>query len=290
MASGVTSAALATALAADSDVEWAEVDHRRYALVAPVNYLLDPDNVSSAVAPAGPVSGQWYRRAPGIDSQGYDVVSSINIEPAWAITHGSASIVIGDVDTGITPHPDLDSKMLTGYDFISDVATANDGNGRDDNDPSDPGDYVTAAENSNKTGAFFGCNEATAPAAGPWGPRAAGMARKPPASSVRSPTTASAWPASADLRVLPVRVLGKCGGYPSDIMAGMSGPPALLCPERRANPNPAKVINMSLGGDGACSQAYTTPLTNSPHGVVVVVVCRQRRRPRHRHASQLQGA
>ena len=56
--------------------------------------------------------------------------------------------------------------------------------------------------------------------------------------------------------VLPVRVLGKCGGYDSDIIAGMLWATGLPVPGVPANPYPARVINMSLGGDGACSAAY----------------------------------
>ena len=58
------------------------------------------------------------------------------------------------------------------------------------------------------------------------------------------------------VRVLPVRVLGKCGGYDSDIIAGMLWATGLPVPGVPANPYPARVINMSLGGDGACSAAY----------------------------------
>ena len=153
-ARGMSSAALAASIGADSDVEWAEVDQRRFIQAAPVNDPLYPDGLTAAT----PASGQWYLHAPGIDASGHDVLSSINIEPAWAITHGSTAIVIGDVDTGITQHPDLDSKMLPGYDFVSDIPTANDNSARD-GDPSDPGDWVTATENSTKNGAFFGCND-----------------------------------------------------------------------------------------------------------------------------------
>ena len=58
------------------------------------------------------------------------------------------------------------------------------------------------------------------------------------------------------VRVLPVRVLGKCGGYDSDIIAGLRWAAGLAVPDVPANPYPARVINLSLGGDGACSVAY----------------------------------
>src|SRR5205823_263491 len=60
-----------------------------------------------------------------------------------------------------------------------------------------------------------------------------------------------------NVRVLPVRVLGKCGGFDSDIIAGMRWAAGLAVPDAPPNPTPARVINMSLGGPGACHSAYT---------------------------------
>ena len=185
-AKGMTSSALARSIAADSEVEWVQVDHRRFVQAAPpVNDPLYPDGQAITFAQEGPESGQWYLRAPGLDASGHNVVSSINIEPAWAITHGSSAIVIADVDTGITAHPDLSAKLFPaifqgttsstpyGYDFVGygetdpsssadAVAIANDGDLADP-DPSDPGDYVTGAENADKTGTFYECNDSDYP-------------------------------------------------------------------------------------------------------------------------------
>jgi serine protease len=58
------------------------------------------------------------------------------------------------------------------------------------------------------------------------------------------------------VKVLPVRVLGKCGGYESDITAGMRWAAGIAVAGLPANANPARVINMSLGGEGSCSQVY----------------------------------
>src|SRR5213076_1404299 len=59
---GMNSSALAAAVATDGDVEWVEVDRRRFIQSAPVNDPLYPDNLSTATAPNGPVAGQWYLR------------------------------------------------------------------------------------------------------------------------------------------------------------------------------------------------------------------------------------
>jgi serine protease len=57
-------------------------------------------------------------------------------------------------------------------------------------------------------------------------------------------------------RVLPVRVLGRCGGYDSDIIAGLRWAAGLSVPGAPRNPYPARVVNLSLGGEGVCSAAY----------------------------------
>jgi len=264
-ASGMTSTALAVTLGADSDVEWAEVDHRRFIQAAPVNDSLYPDGRVATT----PASGQWYLRAPGVDASGRDVISGINVEPAWAITHGSTAVVIGDVDTGITQHPDLDSKMLTGYDFIHDVPTANDGDGRDA-DPSDPGDWITATENSTKNGPYFGCNDddkgAAVGANSSWhGTQTAGILGAATNNATGMAGT------GYDTQVVPARALGKCGGFDSDIIAAAEWVGGISVSGVPANAHPARVINMSLGGTGACTQAYIDALTALRNKAVVVV-------------------
>ena len=62
--------------------------------------------------------------------------------------------------------------------------------------------------------------------------------------------------AARGVRILPVRVLGKCGGFDSDIIAGMRWAAGLSVPGVPTNPYPARVLNLSLGGDGPCSAAY----------------------------------
>ena len=280
MASGMTSAALAKTLATDSDVEWAEVDHRRF-VQSVVNDPLYPDNLTAAT----PASGQWYLRAPGMDASGRDVQSSINIEPAWAITKGSTAIVIGDVDTGITKHPDLDSKMLPGYDFIGwgsnngpaalrqttsdSLATANDGDLADSN-PSDPGDWVSATENSTKGGPLFGCNDnkvgGSIASTSTWhGTQTAGVLGAATNNGVGMAGVAYAVP------LVPARALGKCGGWDSDIIAAAEWAGGIAVSSVPVNAHPARVINMSLGGDDTCTQAYVDALTALRNKGVVVV-------------------
>ena len=243
-ASGVTSAELAERLALESDVAYAVPDERRRIVGAPNDPLY-----AAGVTGSSPEAGQWYLRAPS-----GEVASSSNVEGAWAVTTGSPDIVVAVVDTGVRyEHPDLLSvaaggHLLPGYDMVSDPASANDGDGRDA-DASDPGDWLTRAELSRPGSSLFRC--ATSPSSSSWhGTQLSGLVA---ALTDNGIGMAGAAPGA---RVLPVRVLGKCGGYDSDIVAGMRWAAGLGVPGAPANPHPARVINLSLGGDGACSAAY----------------------------------
>ena len=240
-ASGISSAALAARLAAEADVEYAVVDQRRTHFAVPNDPLYTQGPPVSG-STGGPAAGQWYLRAPTSE-----VAASINATGAWDITIGSSNIVVAVLDTGVRPeHPDLADRLLAGYDMVGDVPTANDGNGREA-DASDPGDWVTASESHNSSGPFYQCSvedsswhgTMTASLIGAATNNGIGMAG-----------------VAGGIKLLPVRVLGKCGGYDSDIIAGMQWAAGLPVPGVPVNPAPARVINMSLGGSGACPQSY----------------------------------
>ncbi len=275
MASGVTSAALAKSLASQSDIEYAVPDERKFRLAAPN----DPHYVARAYTSSssgGPLVGQWYMKPPGAAGTSANTgLASINAEQAWDLTTGSSSIVVADIDTGVLKaHADLvGTAMLPGYDFVSGdlnsngnpVGTfvgANDGDGRDA-DPTDPGDWVTSAEAADRNSPLFGCTVENSS----WhGTQTMGLIG---ASTDNALGIASV---GRNVRLLPVRALGKCGGYDSDILAAMYWAAGVHVDGVPDNTTPARVLNVSLGGGTTCSQAYRDAIATLTALKVAIVV------------------
>eukprot|EP01061_Rhynchopus_euleeides_P039594 TRINITY_DN6791_c0_g1_i1.p1 TRINITY_DN6791_c0_g1~~TRINITY_DN6791_c0_g1_i1.p1 ORF type:complete len:793 (+),score=23.04 TRINITY_DN6791_c0_g1_i1:81-2459(+) len=162
-------------------------------------------------------------------------------------------VVVAVVDTGITSHPDLNGQILPGYDFISDAPISRDNDGRDA-DPSDEGDWGDA-------------HECGIPMDSSWhGTHVAGTI----AANANDMGVVGVAPRA---RILPVRVLGKCGGGSlSDITDGILWAAGLHVSGVPANPNPAQVINLSLGAEETCSQYLQSVITKvTSIGVTVVV-------------------
>jgi serine protease len=245
--------AVAAVLAALPGVEYAVPDQRVFP-------MLEPNDPS--------FSAQWNLqpvRTAGRVNYGIDASA------AWDITTGDA-VTVAVVDTGILfGHLDLAGKAWeqdghdfgVGYDFVGpdgpgDYFTANDGDGRDP-DASDPGDWVSAEE-----AAARNCP------AGPssWhGTHVAGIIGATTDNGLG--VAGVSWGAM----ILPVRVLGKCGGYDSDVVDGIRWAAGLAVPGVPANPQPARIINLSLGrrqseGCGAFWQSAIDDVTNA--GALVI--------------------
>lgn len=180
----------------------------------------------------------------------YQETSGIKLPTAWDIAQG-ANTVIAVVDSGYQPHSDLNPNLLPGYDMISDEFVANDGDGRD-NDPTDTGDYEPSCNDYIST--WHGTHVAGTVAA--LTNNAEGVAG-----------------IAYQAKVVPVRVIGRCGGYLSDIMDGLAWAAGSEVPSLPINANPAQVINMSLGGPSTdCPQTALTAIETARQlGATVIV-------------------
>lgn len=235
-----------------------EIRHKILTAVAEVD-LVEPDawqTISQTPLPPNDpsYSNQWHYFTATVGTYG------ASLPGAWQLTTGSASVVVAVIDTGIRPHADLTGRIVPGYDFIADSTLANDGNGRD-TDPSDPGDWITAAESS--SGYFAGCPVGNSS----WhGTHVAGTI------AANSNNGVGVAGINWNAKILPVRVLGKCGGYTSDIVDGIRWAAGLAVTGVPNNPTPARVINLSLGGSGACSSTYQNAITAAVNAGTTVVV------------------
>jgi serine protease len=199
--------------------------------------FVEPDAVMhTQMVPNDPqYSNQWGLTSnlkPGITTAG------IRAESAWDITQGSGS-VIAIVDNGITSHSDLNSNIVPGYDFTY----------------------------SNRGGSGSNPGITTEKCKVSWhGTHVAGIAA---ALTNNGIGIAGVAPAA---KVVPVRALDACGdGYLSDVADGITWAAGGSIPTVPANANPAKIINVSLGGDGACSATFQDAIDfATKQGAVVV--------------------
>lgn len=232
-------------LRADPAVAFAVPDRRRFPQATPNDPLF---------------AGQWYLKSAE--------VSAVNAVAAWDREQGRLGVVVAVLDTGILyDHPDLrrgdaGGKLLPGYDFVTGTDQANDNSGRDAN-PSDPGDWISDSDKNAIGSPFINCNVSGSS----WhGTRVAGMI------GALSNNTVGISGLSWNSFILPVRVLGKCGGIDSDILAGMRWAAGLNVAGVPANATPSRILNMSLGATGACEQSYRDVIDELATRKVLVVI------------------
>lgn len=225
------------ALSANSKVASVSPDMRRYATV---------DNTAETVKINDPKMNRMWSLT------GEKGVSALE---AWGTTRGKG-VTVAVLDSGITAHPDLDANVLPGYDFIAESAFSNDGNGRD-SDPTDAGNWTV--DNQCFTG-----SKATA---SDWhGTHVAGTIA---AIANNNEGIAGVAP---EAKIVPVRVLGACGGFDSDITDGIIWAAGGSVRGVPANQNPAQVINMSIGSEGTCTTPYRQAIAQAnKRGSIVVV-------------------
>lgn len=170
----------------------------------------------------------------------------INAESAWTRTTGQG-VVVAVIDSGVTNHPDLSSQVLRrsdgsvyGYDFISNVNNAQDGDSRDEN-PADPN------------------------AGSDWhGTHVSGII----AAAANDQGVVGVAPGA---KLLELRALGANGGVESDLIAALHWAIGVAVPGTPANEHPARVVNLSLGYVNACDQATTSVLQSVYNAGVTVV-------------------
>jgi serine protease len=215
---------LAAALAERPDVRYAHPNYRVRALRTPNDPLY---------------ADQWHY--PALDLPG-----------AWDVTTGDADTVVAIVDSGMAirigdrgaSHADLYDRVIGGYDFVSDAATAGDGDGRDD-DPYDPSAFSHGTHVAGTIGAST--NNAMGVAGVDW---RAGL--------------------------LNARALNGDGeGSAFDVVDALTWSAGLATDDAPTNPNPADVINLSLGGEGSCYPVFQDALdrieASAPQDAIVVV-------------------
>lgn len=178
------------------------------------NYRLQP-----LLVPNDPLYGtQWH-------------FAQINLPQAWDMTTGSDQVIVAVIDTGVLlNHPDLQGKLVEGYDFIRDPDSAGDGEslpgqtGDLDANPNDPGDRGGVAGSS-----FHGTHTSGTVAA---------------ASDNGLGVSGVAWSA----KVMPLRALGRAGGTEFDAQEAMRFAAGLPNSSGTVPAKRADVVNMSFGG------------------------------------------
>lgn len=226
-------AALAEQMAkADANIEYAEADRVMTAMAAAPNDSRWAD--------------MWALQTSSV---------GINVLNAWDLSTGSG-VNVAVIDTGYRPHVDLAANVVGGYDMINDTAVSNDGNGRD-SDAKDTGDYTAANQ----------CQQGDPAYGSSWhGTHVAG--------TIAAVTNNGAGVAgiAPNAKIVPMRVLGQCGGYTSDIADAMIWAAGGTVSGLPTNPNKARVLNLSLGGGGACDTTSQNAINAArANGAVVIV-------------------
>ena len=213
---------------------------------------VEPDFVMHAMtAPNDPNYGQQWSLAAS--------AAGIGVEGAWQHATGRG-VNVAVIDSGINAnHPDLASKLHAGYDFMSDPRMSRDGDGRDAN-PQDEGDWMRAGD--------CGANNPRQDQPSSWhGSHVSGIIGAATGNGEGMAGVAR------DAQIVPVRALGWCGGMSSDIADAITWATGGTVPGVPANPNPATVVNMSLGGSApSCPRVYQNAIDAATQRGAVIVV------------------
>ena len=258
--------ALVAQLAADPAVASVHPDYKRYAVKDFAAETSSQTTMLAAVQPQTFTPNDPYYQQ--YQWNFFNTTGGADVNNAWDIADGTG-VTVAVIDTGITQHPDLDYSLATdniGYDFITDSFVS--GRTTDDRVPGgwDLGDWDNTQPYLQEC---YGSNNPNDGEPSSWHGTVV-------SSEVAELTNNGIGMAGIayNAKVLPVRVLGHCGGYDSDISDAIEwasgghidGVPDLA--------QPAQVINMSLGGQGTCDASapeYTAIQDAISRGTTVVV-------------------
>ncbi len=207
--------------------------------------------------PNDPLYGlQWDFRAQGTGAG--QSPGGAGFAAFWQVNQvGSRNVRVAVLDTGLDlTHPDIrgSANVTTGVDLINNPERGGDGDGID-GDAQDAGDRCgTATENS-----YHGTHVAGTIGAA--------------TTNDRVGVAGGAW----DVTVVPVRVLGRCGGELADIVSGIRwaagiAPAVNAAGQQIVNPRQADIINMSLSIKAPCPASFQAAIDAAVARNIVVVV------------------
>ena len=213
-----------------------------------------------AVTPNDPLWALQWDMMPNGSGEGQSL-GGAGFQDFWTRQgiEGSSSVVVAVVDTGLQMnHPDIvgSPNIAPGWDMVSDPRMGNDGDGRD-SDPNDPGDLCNAAV-PGSADSFHGTHVAGTIGAA--------------ASNNGAGVAGGAW----NVKIVPVRALGKCGGRLSDINDAIRWAAGLIPAEGADgsevwNDNPADIINLSIGLFEYCPASLQDAIDSvTERGAIVV--------------------
>ncbi|MBX9745875.1 MAG: S8 family serine peptidase [Hyphomonadaceae bacterium] len=199
---------------------------------------------------------QWHYRPLGAGAG--QSPGGAGFSTFWeAAQFGSRDVRVAVLDTGLDlTHPDISASqnVVSGIDLIANVERGGDGDGIDA-DAQDAGDRCgVQTENS-----YHGTHVAGTIGAA--------------ATNDRVGVAGGAW----DVTVIPVRVLGRCGGELADIVSGIRwaagiAPAVNAGGQQIVNRTPADIINMSLSIQAPCPASMQSAIDAAVARNVVVVV------------------
>jgi subtilisin family serine protease len=177
----------------------------------------------------------------------------ISLPAAWKYSRGDGDKVVAVIDTGIRSHEQIENSLtrnedgsIYGYDFVSDIENAADGDASDAN-PNDEG------EDSFGVNLYHGTHVAGIIAAANDFVGTTGIA----------PNT----------KILPIRALGRTGGELKDLIQAIRWASGEKLPRIPINRFPVSVINLSLGSKefAPCSSLLASVIDSAlKKGITVV--------------------